>query len=185
MRSGFPLGGYTVLASAGARADNSRVAAHCATAHNDPEFCIGGEGGKNLPLRLRLWRAFYSIPDVNTDQDVLDPRIIAIVAAAPVGLPFSDLARVTLPVMLIRAGADQVLRYPYHAENVHNLLQTSHRYEVVDGLHHYAFLTPFPRSIASEVGEPALDPDGFDRTAFLAEINAEIVEFFREHLVSR
>ncbi len=103
-------------------------------------------------------------------------------AAAPVGLLFDDLSRVQTPVLLIRAGADQALRFPYHAENVHNLLPGAHRYDVIEGLHHYAFLSPFPSKIAYSVGEPAQDPDGFDRAAFLAETNLTIAAFFKEAL---
>ena len=180
---GFSLGGYTVLAAAGGKIDPSRIAAHCAKSHNDPEFCIGEEGGTPLPIWLRVRRFFYSVPQVELDQDAHDPRITVVVAAAPVGLPFYTMDRVNLPVFLIRAGVDQALRFPYHAEHIHTLLSHTHRYEVVDGVHHYAFLSPFPESIVAKIGEPAEDPKGFDREAFLAEINTAITEFFRSHLV--
>lgn len=177
---GFSVGGYTVLTAAGGLANRNRIIQHCAEPTNDPEFCIGEDGGEQLPLWLRTRRAFYSIPIIKIDQDFQDIRIKVIVVAAPVGLPFHDLSRITQSTMLIRAGSDQTLRYPYHAENVHNLLPEEHIYRVIDGLHHYAFLSPFPDTIASEVGEPAQDPEGFKRQKFLEVMNDEIVVFFSE-----
>ena len=82
------------------------------------------------------------------------------------------------PTLLIRAGNDQTLRYPYHAQNVHNLLAPKHEYKVIEGLHHYAFSSPFPDTIASEVGEPAQDPEGFNCQQFLITLNKEITGFF-------
>jgi predicted dienelactone hydrolase len=182
---GFSLGGFTVLAAAGGRIEYEKIALHCANAENDPEFCIGEEGGMPLPMWLRARRLVYSIPQVDLTEDVLDSRIDAVVATAPVGVLFNDMSRVQMPVLLYRAGSDQSLRAPYHAENVHKLLPVEHRYRVIENLHHYAFLSPFPNSIAAEVGEPAQDPSGFDREMFLNDINGEIVDFFHENLVRK
>jgi predicted dienelactone hydrolase len=175
---GFSVGGYTVLAAAGGLVDRSRIAEHCGTPQNDPEFCIGEEGGERFHLWLRAKRNLYSMPKVDTEQDLYDKRIKAIVVGAPVGLPFYDLSRVTQSTFLIRAGNDQTLRYPYHAQYVHTLLAQEHDYKVIEDLHHYAFLSPFPDAISSEVGEPAQDPEGFERREFLEVMNGEIVDFF-------
>ncbi|MEJ8472567.1 alpha/beta hydrolase family protein [Roseibium algae] len=182
---GFSLGGFTVLAASGGNIDYAKITPHCYRPENDPEFCIGEDGGEPLPMWLRARRMLYSMPNVNLTQDVFDSRIKAVVAAAPVGLLFDDMSRTQVPVMLIRAGADQSLRFPYHAENVHKLLPNEHIYHVVEGLHHYAFLSPFPNGIAGEVGEPAKDPDGFDRAKFLAETNQTIVNFFKKTLIRK
>jgi predicted dienelactone hydrolase len=180
---GFSLGGFTVLAAAGGNINYPKITPHCYVPENDPEFCVGEDGGEPLPMWLRARRMLYSMPEVDLTQDVFDPRIKAVVAAAPVGLLFDEMSRVQVPVMLFRAGEDQSLRFPYHAENVHNLLPNEHIYHVVEGLHHYAFLSPFPDRIAGEVGEPAQDPDGFDRAEFLAGTNQIIVEFFKRALI--
>jgi hypothetical protein len=68
---------------------------------------------------------------------------------------------------------------------VHKLLSTEHLYRVIDDLHHHAFLPPFPDSISAEVGEPAQNPSGFYRWAFLEKRNGEVVDFFRESLVRK
>lgn len=175
---GFSAGGYTVLVAAGGLADRNRITNHCVKPQNDPEFCVGEEGGQQLPFWLRAKRAFYSMPKVELEQELGDTRLKAIVVAAPVGSPFNDLSRITQPTLLIRAGHDQTLRYPYHAQSIHTLLTIKHEYRVIEGLHHYAFLSPFPDTIATEVGEPAQDPEGFDRQEFLVTMNKDITTFF-------
>ena len=179
---GFSLGGFSILAAAGGKVDLSQIGVHCKTAEHDPQFCMGEKGGAALPLWLRLRRLVYSVPQVELSQDTLDHRLKALVLAAPVGLPFVDLTRVEVPVMVIRAGDDQELRFPYHAEKIHNLLSQHHRYKVIENLHHYAFLSPFPMAIVDEVEAPARDPIGFDRLGFLKTIHDEIADFFTEQL---
>ena len=48
--------------------------------------------------------------------------------------------------------------------------------------HHFAFISPFPPALIDEVGPPARDPAGFDRRAFLAEIDKQILRFFDDAL---
>ena len=86
---GFSLGGFTVLAAAGGRIQYEKIVRHCSNAENDPEFCIGEDGGMPLPMWLRTRRLVYSIPQVDLKEDVLDSRIDAVVAAAPVGVIFT------------------------------------------------------------------------------------------------
>ena len=71
------------------------------------------------------------------------------------------------------------LRFPYHAQRLHLLLPKAYRYEVIEGSHHYVFLSPFPDRITKEVDRPAQDRLGFDRRLFLNRMNAEIVRFFQ------
>ncbi len=164
---GFSAGGYTVLVAAGAVANLARLPKHCA-AHADDHAC----DPKNGPSEIReLADPMVRMPD---------PRIKAAVVAAPVGLFFDDKALdgVTIPLRLYRGARDEVLSQPYHAERVHGLLPRAHDYVVVPGAGHYAFLMVFPPELKDKVGEPALDPAGFDRAAFHGRLNAEIAAFF-------
>ena len=43
--------------------------------------------------------------------------------------------------------------------------------------HHFAFIAPFPATLIDEVGEPARDPPGFDRRAFLDRIDRQILAY--------
>ena len=119
------------------------------------------------------------MPPVNLDQDPYNRRFQLHVLAAPAGLSYDDLSAVTVPVILLWVGADVTLRLPYHTQRLHLLLLNPNRYEVIEGSHHYVFLSPFPDRITKEVGRPAQDRLGFDRRPFLNRINAEIVRFFQ------
>ena len=177
---GVSLGGVTVLAAAGGRMNGSLSAEHCSNnAQADLGFCVGKPGGELMPIWLRLRRAVCRVPPVNLDQDLYNRRFQLRVLAAPAGLPFDDLSAVTVPVMLPRVGADVTLRFPYHAQRLHLRLLNPNRYEVIEGSHHYVFLSPFPDRITKEVGRPAQDRLGFDRRPFLNRMNAEIVRFFQ------
>jgi predicted dienelactone hydrolase len=170
--AGFSAGGYTVLVAAGAIADIGLLVKHCAThAAEDQEFCSYSHGqpapdvGKLEPLRLQ------------------DKRIRALVAMAPVGVLFGSdaMAGITVPVRLYRPEKDVVLRQPFHAEHVHQLLPKA-EYVVVPNAGHYAFLTPFPTGLGPGVGPIAEDPPGFDRAAFHGKLNAELTQFFQRTL---
>jgi predicted dienelactone hydrolase len=179
---GYSLGGYTVLSAAGAQTEYARIEQHCAHATRDPNYCLGEPGGAKFPLWLRILQATQRLPVVDLDMDVHDKRIAAIAVAAPLAQVVSDASRVTIPTLLIRAGNDKELVYPFHAEHLHTLLPATHDYKVIEDLGHYAFLGPFPATITAEVGAPAQDPEGFDRAAFLEDINAEIAAFFVQSL---
>ena len=167
---GHSAGGYAVLALAGARADPSALARHCTERRElDPEFCAYGRRGG----------AAGGAPG-----DLSDRRVRAVAAVAPVGALFGAgaFAGVTVPVELHRLGADRVLRRPFHADNIARSMGRGARPAVHPGAHHFAFISPFPAALAAEIGRPARDPPGFDRRAFLARIDRQLVAFFHRAL---
>ena len=167
---GHSAGGYSVLALIGGRADMAVLARHCTERRaEDPEFCAYGRPGA---------------PDDKPMPDLSDRRIAAVVAVAPVGALFGAgaFAGVDIPAQIHRLGRDRVLRRPWHADNIATLLGDSAQLVVHPAAHHFAFISPFPAALVGSVGRPADDPAGFDRRAFLAEIDGRIVRFFDEAL---
>ncbi|WP_162801028.1 alpha/beta hydrolase family protein [Azospirillum brasilense] len=158
---GFSAGGYTVLVAAGGVAELGRIAAHCRTPPVGERFCHLGNEETQARVEAR------------------DPRIQAAVLMAPVGVPFSrdGLAGVTIPSRLYRAERDEQIAAS-QIEDLRDRLPVPPAYEVVRNAGHFAFMTPVPAAIAAEVGPPAQDPPGFDRTAFHERLNAEIADFF-------
>ena len=167
---GHSAGGYSVLALIGGRADMAVLARHCTERRSvDPEFCAYGRPGA---------------PDDALMPDLSDHRVGAVVAVAPVGALFGEgaFAGVDVPAQIHRLGGDRVLRRPWHAVNIATLLGESAELVVHRDAHHFAFISPFPPALVGSVGPPAHDPAGFDRRAFLAGIDAQIVRFFEDAL---
>ena len=167
---GHSAGGYSVLALIGGRADMAVLARHCTQRREqDPEFCGYGRPGGHDDLPM---------------PDLSDRRVGAVVAVAPVGALFGDdaFSGVAVPAQVHRLEADRVLREPWHAENIVRLMGDHARLVVHPMAHHFAFISPFPPALANEVGAAGRDPEGFDRRAFLAEIDEQILRFFDESL---
>ncbi len=167
---GHSAGGYTVLALIGGRADPRLLVRHCTRNRDeDPDFCAYGR--QNGPAGGLL-------------PDLRDRRIRAVVAIAPVGALFGPgaFAGVTAPAQIHRLGRDRVLRRPWHEDNIVRLMGERARLIVHPNVHHFAFIAPFPAALVDEVGEPARDPPGFDRRAFLARIDRQILTFLNSVL---
>ena len=163
---GHSAGGHSVLALIGGRSDMAVLARHC-TQHRekDPVFCGYGRPDE---------RAEGMMPDLS------DRRVGAVVAVAPVGALFGDGAftGVEVPAQIHRLEGDRVLRRPWHEDNIMRLMGRNASLVRHPQAHHFAFLSPFPDALISEVGAPARDPAGFDRRAFLSKIDRQILKFF-------
>ena len=163
---GHSAGGYSVLALIGGRADMDALLRHC-TRHRDrdPAFCAYGRQDE------RIGGVLPALPDA---------RIGAVVAVAPVGALFGAgaFAGVEVPAQIHRLGEDRILLRPWHAVHIARLMGGRAGLVVHQRAHHFAFISPFPAALAGEIGEPARDPPGFDRRAFLSRIDRQIVDFF-------
>lgn len=169
---GFSAGGFTVMAAAGAAASPEAVQAHC---HSLPE-AFDCQLLARSPITADDWRDWRR-----------DERIRAVVAAAPgLGYAFTDasLASIRIPVQLWQAGDDRILAAPHHVEPVRDRVSGA-EFHKVDGAGHFDFLAPCaPEAIAAEPAICGSGP-GFDRVAFHARFNAEVVRFFKEALPAR
>jgi predicted dienelactone hydrolase len=167
---GFSAGGFTVLSAAGAEPDLTAMVAHC-QAHPAFEDCQIVRGYLPALTRPIVWNH--------------DARIKAVVSAAPaLGFAFgkAGLAAVRVPVQLWRAGDDQVLPDPYYASAVRLDLPTAADYHVVAGAGHYDFLSPCSAALAAQVPMICRSAAGFDRIAFHADFNRQVVAFFGKTL---
>ena len=170
---GFSAGGFTVLAAAGGDPDLSRLADHCRA---NPGFydcrLIGQHAGT-----MKDGAAAPRLPH--------DARIKALAVAAPaLGFTFTKegLSRVTQPVQLWQAGADQILPAPFYVEPVRDALPTPPEYRRVEGAAHFDFLPPCSPELAAAAPMICTPTPGFDRAAFHETLNREVVRFFREKL---
>jgi predicted dienelactone hydrolase len=168
---GFSNGGFTVLVAAGGVPDLDKMGPYC-QAHPDHDLC------QSLRLAGVDGRLGASVPG---DAWMPDRRIKALVVAAPAfGFTFSPagLAAVRVPVQLWRAANDRHQPDPYYDEAVRLALPRPPEYHVVANAGHYDFLPPCGARLARTAPLICTDPAGFDRKAFHADLNSEVVRFF-------
>lgn len=187
---GHSAGGYTVLALAGAQAEPARAAEHCRSVSDDAGFCSLGK----LPSRPQSGQAAPVVAAAVTAQgpaavqdgplvSVADPRIRAVVAMAPMAVVFTQgsLKAISVPVRLMVAERDAVLTGKYHGGYVAaNLLAA--QAGTVPGAGHFAFMAQSVWPLASEAGDAAANPEGFDRVAYHATLENEVAEFLDRQL---
>ena len=177
---GHSAGGHSVLALAGARIDRARWLAHCAEGgvglRNDQALCALGGFSPQRPA-----------PRVAAEQplpDRRDPRIRAVVAAAPMTLALDpeSLAAVTVPVLVEVPGRDEVLAPAHHGQALCRALPSARCTTSADA-GHFAFFHPDTGRLGGASGlDPATDPAGFDRKAWQAGALQRVTAFLGDAL---
>lgn len=175
---GHSAGGYTVLALAGAQAEPQRAAQHCQTRQDDPGFCALAKGPRAAQPEAAAARA--ATPD-GALVSVPDPRIRAVVALAPMAVVLTpeSLKAVTVPVLLRVAEHDAVLTGKYHGGHAAAHLPAAQA-ATVAGAGHFAFMAQPSHALPSDAGDAAANPPGFDRVAYHAELESQVVQFFAQ-----
>jgi predicted dienelactone hydrolase len=115
-----------------------------------------------------------------------DPWIKAAVIADPPGFFFTadSFAAVKAPVQLWASERGGMAVTPESVALVDRNLPAKHEYHVVPNSWHMDFLI-CPPAMAKAVPELCTDAPGFDRAGFHKEFDADVLAFFREHLINR
>ena len=175
---GHSAGGYTVLALAGGRPDLSRLRKHCLDdAKQDPIFCsMGRQGQATSPAPMPM-------PVPAQAPPLADPRVRAVVAMSPVGVPFTaaSLASVRTATLVYVAELDRFLVPRFHAGWVASHLPAANLQRVANAWH-FAFMDTPSMPILTPDGDIAANPPGFDREAFLKQLAGELTVFFDKSL---
>lgn len=169
---GFSRGGYTGLVLAGAQPDFERLpippGSPCATDPKSPGCAaMRDQFGELLATPLAH-----------------DARIKAAVIVDPFSVVFDapGLSHVTLPMQLWASayGGDGVT--PDSVAFVRSHLPVAPEWHVADKGAHFGFLAPCTAAQRAAVAEICEDGPGFDRVAFHAAFNAQVVSFFQRAL---
>ncbi len=171
---GYSLGGFTILVAIGGKPDLSRIQPHCLVA--PMEWSCTMEAGHRLDM------VEQPVPEAAW---IADNRIKAAVLAAPAfGYLFGKpgLRTVHVPVQLWRAQDDHVLAEPWNAEAVRHDLPAPPEYHVVPGADHGDLAGLCTKRAEHSDPHICTSPSGFDRDAFHARFNAEVIRFFRQTL---
>jgi predicted dienelactone hydrolase len=173
---GFSAGAFTALVTVGGTPDLTKVAPHCQAFPNGFECGVV----KRAPPGLAA-----SLAGLPASVWVHDPRVRAAVVAAPaLGYTFgkAGLANITAPIQLWRAENDHILPGLEYAEAVHRDLPSPPDYHLVANMDHFDFLSPCSAALAKSVPAICAEQPGFDRTAFHAAFNRDVVAFFEAKL---
>ena len=168
---GFSMGGFTVLAAAGARPDLSIVPTHCA---EKPEFACQVLRHARSPLMVTGASAMQN-------DFVADPRIRAAVVAAPgFGFTLMPPAGERIPIQLWSAEKDDSVPYATNAGRIRQALGAGVEFHSVPGAGHFSFLVPC--TVLARQLPLCAEQGQFDRSAFHETMNAEVLRFFQQHL---
>ena len=170
---GFSAGATTALVAIGGAPDFARVAPQCA-AH--PEFvCTLLKPG--APVRVPSASEWTHTPAIKA----------AVIVAPGFGFTFEGggLSAVTDPVQLWDGTADTTVPLATNTGAVRRLLPTPPEFHLVPGAAHLSFLTPCGATAVLLPPMLCADPPGFDRRAFHARFNADVVAFFDRTLPRR
>ncbi|MDH4393034.1 MAG: dienelactone hydrolase [Aquabacterium sp.] len=173
---GHSAGGYTVLALAGGRPDMARLATHCSTERQaDPIFC---GVARTLPPGTAV-PAVGQASDPAALPSRADPRVRAVVALAPVGVPLAagSLASIRVPTLLYAAENDRFLVPRFHADWISRHMPQAQRI-TVPGAWHFAFMDRPGMPLQTPDGDIGADPPGFDRDALLGQLGRALPAFF-------
>lgn len=173
---GFSAGGHTALTLAGGRWSYDRFRRHC-DEHlaEDFAFCVGPitaldggmlDGLKQWIARLVIGLRFRD----DTPHGHVDPRVAAVVAAAPAAAVFDleSLAQPRVPLALATLGQDRWLLPRLHAERVLAACASCERLVDLPEAGHGVFLSPRPPGLEGRLAELLADGPGFDRSALPA-----------------
>jgi predicted dienelactone hydrolase len=202
---GMSAGGVTALSLAGAQWSVLNLVRHCNSHPEDEAFCFNGAltPEKSAEREARFSRArnvpTLFLPDevkalhggrTPTDQEPdprPDRRIAVVTLAVPVAAPFTpeSLARIQIPVGVVRAQQDQVLLPQWHTDHVLRHATTSEVLADLPGAGHFEVLWPWPEAVARQTAALQLR-GGLPNPAFDArlreEAHAKITRFHLQHL---
>ena len=183
--AGFSLGGYTVLALAGAHSSFVRWQRRCGARADDPGCALPPEAPFTHADVDSLARtdAPFRAGMAHGEQPTGDARIRAVYAMAPALVPAIDtasLAAIRLPVRVVLGGADtQVVPGPTATALARFVPDVA--IEELPGVAHYAFLAPCTwrgrvvlRSLCADAGAA--------RIALHDRVAADAAQFFRSWL---
>ncbi|GAB0118191.1 alpha/beta hydrolase family protein [Acidisoma sp. 7E03] len=164
---GFSRGGFTGLVLIGGQPDTGRLRAVCAD-YPKIQTCLQVKAGARLPNPMPH-----------------DPRIRAAVLADPVLsriFPASGLAAIHVPTQIWASqyGGDGVV--PGEVVAMARDLPAAPDLHPVKGAAHFSFLVPCDATLRRLAAPICVDPPGFDRLEFHAEMDDAILAFFQAQL---
>ncbi|WP_051356764.1 alpha/beta hydrolase family protein [Azorhizobium doebereinerae] len=171
---GFSLGTAVTLQLAGAVPNPGHLAAYCAAHAQDVMSCSHAPDGRNAPDPALSHAAGAAQP--------IMPPLKAIALLDPYAVLFQrpELEAVTMPVLIFRPEQSALPAEPNVVALTTALPRPPDVRSVPGG--HFVFVDVCPDSQMSSSGDVCKDPPGVDRTAVHRAVEAQLGDFFRQHL---
>jgi predicted dienelactone hydrolase len=183
--AGFSIGGYTVLALGGARADISVIIDLCKRQPDTPVCHVPEMKEMGTPEQmLAAVRKTSGVSLARSDESYLDPRVHAILAIAPaVGMTLTreSLRAMKVPVFIVVGSADPIATPKDNADLIRSHMHRA-RENVLPNVAHYTFLDTCTAEGKKQLNVFCEDPPGVDREAVHAEVDEMAVDFFDREL---
>jgi predicted dienelactone hydrolase len=180
--AGFSLGGYSALASVGARLSARQRDAHCASQVQSPLCRLPPEAKGTLAdmQKLAARDARFRAALAGMDGDYRDPRIRAAFAMAPVFGPMltrESLAAVNAPVHIVVGAADEQATPDDNARALAKAIPRA-ELDVIPDAGHYVFLPQCNWRGMMFASAICGDPAGVKRRAVHARVATDAIAFF-------
>ena len=183
--AGFSIGGYTVLALGGARADISVIIDLCNKQPDAPVCHVPEMKEMGTPEQmLAAVRKTSGVSLARSNESYLDPRVHAIFAIAPavgMALTHDSLRSMRVPVHIVVGSADPIAVPKDNADLVRSQIRGA-KETILPNVVHYTFLDTCTAQGKKELGVFCEDPAGVDREAVHTEVEEMAVEFFDREL---
>ncbi len=177
---GFSAGGYTAMATSGARVDPDLLQGFCDdTDHGMSDCAFLAHFGVDLHA-LDLSPAAQDLRDPRIKTAVIvDPGIIETITA-------DSLAEINIPMLIINLGDEDTIPAGVYARGAAEVIRNA-TYSIVEDAIHFSFLAQCkPKGAQILINEGELDPlcedaGGRARTDIHDELSNRIVAYLQEH----
>jgi predicted dienelactone hydrolase len=178
---GHSVGGYTVAAMVGASPDRAALIEHCTSVDDDPSCgygdpTIGTTGVSDSPFQL----------PANPQVKASELSISSVVLLAPLGSVIDKESRIDdkVAIRVIAAEFDEILPHQYHRQRLQHIAPHA-EVSSAPGAGHFSFIAPVNAAWQQSLSEVAIDPAGFDRSAFNTQLGQTLIEWFNTTLATK
>jgi predicted dienelactone hydrolase len=182
--AGSSMGGYTALASVGARLSRSQWQKFCTDAATAPSCQLPPEVSSKFPegeaQRLLTQDPRMLSAVAHMDDAYRDPRIKAAFAMAPVmgaAMTHDSLAAIAVPVQIVVGSDDDQAIPRFNAEPMAAAIPDA-KLRILPKVTHYSFLPTCNDKGNTYAKEICASPAGVDRDVLHQQVSANAVEFF-------
>jgi predicted dienelactone hydrolase len=179
--TGFSIGGYSVIALAGAKVDYQSLVKFMKSPEGRAEAAI-----PEMPDLIKLLDDPSIAASAAQIPNLQDKRIKAVFAMSPaIGQGLADkqqTATIHCPVYIVGAESDHITPVKTNAEHYHQLISGSQFFLLKGKVGHYVFLNEAKESLKKEGIIHFIDDPSVKREAIHAQVSRLAIDYFNRRL---